>query len=381
LPEPSPSIPAIDHEAWRARVGADVPAPAIGVEGIAIATLYHLAPPRLAPVPARTPGWAIVQRVEPEHELARQLAELRVGELDALWLDARADGAAHDDALVDAVIAALPAGATAIMDCAQGATRLAARLADAVAVQQVAIDPHRRGNPDDLAEAIALRRAAPRLRTWCCDGTPWHDAGASAVLELAIVIAGALAAVRAAECEGIALPTLVAGLAMRFGLRGDVLVDIAKLRAARALWAGCAARIGVAGHMPIHARSSRRTSSATDVDTNLVHATLEGFAAALGGADTLTIERHDLRGPAASGARRWARNISHVLRGESGLHRIDDPGAGAFAIESLTDALARAAWQRVVAIEASGGLALALAGTALRDELAADALARAEVVR
>ncbi len=350
---------SIDLEGWRAKLGATAPAPVLAPGGISIAPLYD-AGPTLA-LPPREPGWACVQRVEDDGDIAAQCVGIAEGDVDALWLDARADGAPHDPATVDAVLAALPTGAHAIIDCAAGAEQLLART-ELARVRQLGIDPARAESPEHvIAEALALRRRAGALRTWCCDGTPWRDAGADPALELAIVVAGALAAVRAGAGAGLDARSVVAGLSFRIGLRGDVLLDLAMLRAARLLWSGCARRLELADiAVPLHARSTRHLGKDDDVDTHLVRATLEGFAAAMGGADSLAIERHDLRGPAAGGARRWARNISHVLRGECGLARLDDPAAGAYAVESLTDALARAAWQRVGAIEAEGGLYAAL---------------------
>ena len=208
-----------------------------------------------------------------------------------------------------------------MIDGAIDADGLLARI-ELARVRQLAVDPllavdtGRLDADAAIAEAVALHRRAPTVRTWCCDGTAWSDRGANAVLELAIVVAAALAAVRAGG---------TAGLALRLGLGGELLVDVAKLRAARALWHACAQRLGIAPTPEFHARSRRHLGAHDDVDTHLVHATLDGFAAALGGADTLAIERHDLRGPAAAGSRRWARNISHVLREECGLDRVDDP--------------------------------------------------------
>ncbi|HWB77134.1 MAG TPA: methylmalonyl-CoA mutase family protein, partial [Nannocystaceae bacterium] len=304
---------AIDVERWRAKVASTLPTAATIADGVVLAALYDGGP--ALSVPARVPGWACVQRIEPDVDIAVQTAELQPGDVDALWLE-------HGDrpALVAAVIAALPPGAYAIVD---GATEIPTDLARVRQLSLATVDG-----------AIALHRRAPHVRTWCCDAGDGDP-----VEQLAAVIAGALAAVHAG------LPA--DALALRIALHGDTLVDIAKLRAARSLWHACAHRLGIAASVPIHARTRRHLGTHDDVDSHLVHATLDGFAAAVGGADTLTIERHDLRGAANVGARRWARNISHLLKSESGLDRIDDAAAGAYAIESLGDELARAAWQCV----------------------------------
>jgi methylmalonyl-CoA mutase len=169
-------------------------------------------------------------------------------------------------------------------------------------------------------------------------------------------------------------------LVLRVGLGGDLLVDVAKLRALRWLVLALARRLGAAeagAAVPIHAFTARRTRSRVDVDTNLVRATVEAFAAAIGGADAIAIAPHD-GGTQASA--RWARNVSHVLRHEVHLDRVDDPTAGSGAIEALTEAIARAAWSRVQAIEEGGGIVAALRTGELQARVAATASARGEAV-
>src|SRR5688500_8802877 len=96
----SQPFPAIGLEHWRSKLAGKLPEPAWGLEGIAIAPLFDRPPAVAPPVPARAPGWAVVQRIEPEVALAEQTAELQPGDVDALWLDARQDGEAHDPELV-----------------------------------------------------------------------------------------------------------------------------------------------------------------------------------------------------------------------------------------------------------------------------------------
>jgi len=160
-----------------------------------------------------------------------------------------------------------------------------------------------------------------------------------------------------------------------------VLIEIAKLRALRWLLLGLARRLGApeqGARVPIHAATTRRARSRIDVDTNLVRATIEGFAAAVGGADSLAIGNHDPRGSTASA--RWARNVSHLLRHEAHVDRVADPTAGSGTIEALTESIARATWTRVQAIEAKGGIVAALHTGDPQARVAATAQARFDAV-
>src|SRR5690606_16490695 len=106
------------------------------------------------------------------------------------------------------------------------------------------------------------------------------------------------------------------------------------------------------------ARTSDRMLAAVDPWTNMLRATTAGFAAAVGGADGLTVAPFDTVVADAMGAagpgglgRRIARNTQLVLQEESGLRRVADPAGGSWFVESLTDELARAAWVRLQQIE------------------------------
>ena len=101
--------------------------------------------------------------------------------------------------------------------------------------------------------------------------------------------------------------------------------------------------------------------TAIDPWTNLLRLTVAGFAGAVGGADALVLGAFsDALGAPAERARRLARNTQLILAEEAHLGRAADPMAGAWAIESLTDQLARQGWSCLQAIERQGGLAAAL---------------------
>lgn len=228
------------------------------------------------------------------------------------------------------------------------------------------------------------RAAAPGLRTALVDATPWHDAGATAADELAAGIAAGLEHLRGLARAGIAADEAAEALVFVFAVGRDLLLELAKLRAARSLWARVAAACGAGPKgqvMRLHARASRRELAALDPWVNLIRTTTEGFAAALGGADTIAIAALDeaLGEPGPLG-RRLARNVQLILREESHLGAVRDPAGGSYTIERLTDALAREAWRRVQAIEAEGGLLASLRAGAIQGRVAEAAAAQARAV-
>ncbi|MBF6621288.1 MAG: methylmalonyl-CoA mutase, partial [Patulibacter sp.] len=245
------------------------------------------------------------------------------------------------------------------------------------------------GAPDD-AVATAGRIAAevatshPQVRALAVDTRAYVNAGATAARELAIAITTGAAYLRAADAAGLAPQDAASRIEFTLTVGPDQFQEIAKLRAFRRLWARVLELSGVPEadrHSPLIARTSDRMLAAIDPWSNMLRATTAGFAAAVGGADGLTVTPFDAQvvasvdGAASSGlGRRIARNTQLILQEESGLRRVADPAGGSWYVESLSDALARTAWEQIQAIEADGG-----AVAALRDgRWAADLAAQAE---
>ena len=219
--------------------------------------------------------------------------------------------------------------------------------------------------------ATRLAAAHPAATHWLANGRAVHEAGGTEAQELAVMAAAALAYVRAGEAEGLPLGEALRGVVLGVCVDGRFLLSMAKLRAARALWGRIAAAWGVDAPARIEARSSARMLSRLDAWTNLVRLTAAGFAGAVGGADAVVLAPFTQPlGPPTDFARRQARNTQLVLQEEAHLGRIADPGAGAWSIERLTDALARKAWAVMQEIERRGGLAKALRSGWLQGEVA-----------
>jgi methylmalonyl-CoA mutase len=211
--------------------------------------------------------------------------------------------------------------------------------------------------------SAALAREGFRGKLAVADGRIIHNAGGSEAQELAFVLAVALAYLRALEAEGVSLDVARQMIFFRLAADADQFLTIAKFRSLRKLWARIEATCGLAPAPAfISAETAWRMLARRDPHVNILRATIAVFAAALGGADAITV----LPFTAALGlpdrfARRIARNTQLVLLEESHLAKVADPSAGSGSVEDLTDQLCRAAWSVFREVEAAGGIATALA--------------------
>ncbi len=211
------------------------------------------------------------------------------------------------------------------------------------------------GRDDSLVEVAGLARDAGTLGV-VVDAATVHDRGASDVQELAYSLAVGAAYLRELTAAGFGLDEAVALFEFRYAATDEQFPTIAKLRAARRLWARV---LELSGAEPApqrqHVVTSRPMMSKYDPWVNMLRTTVAAFAAGVGGADAVTVLPFDsaLGVPDAFG-RRIARNTSSLLISESHVARVADPAGGAYAVEKLTDDIAIAAWAELGLIEESG---------------------------
>ena len=202
------------------------------------------------------------------------------------------------------------------------------------------------------------------------DGRPWHDGGASEVQELGAVLASAVATTRLLGAHGVEPGRAFRRLGVALSADADQFLTIAKFRAVRLLFARLAEVIGLdLPPPPVHAETAWRMLSRREPTMNLVRATTAAFAAAAGGADSVTV-LSPLFDEEPFNAR-MARNTQTILLEESSLYRAGDPGAGSGAVEALTGELAAAAWELFTRIEAEGGLIAAARSGSIQRHVAA----------
>ena len=194
------------------------------------------------------------------------------------------------------------------------------------------------------------------------DGRPVHAAGGSEAQELAYVLAIAVSYLRSMEAANLPLEDSFGAIYFRLAADQNQVLTIAKFRSLRKLWARIEKSCGLEPRPAfIAAETAWRMMTKRDPHGNIVRGTIATLAAALGGANAITV----LPFTAAIGipddfARRIARNTQTILIEEANLHRVADPAAGSGAIEALTQALCKAAWSKFQEIENAGGAAEAL---------------------
>lgn len=201
----------------------------------------------------------------------------------------------------------------------------------------------------------------PQAQLFLASGRVAHEAGGGEALEVAVAAAAAIAYAKALVRAGLSADEAFARITLGLAADADYFLSLAKLRAARVVFARIATASGGKPQARVEARTSRRMLTAQDPWTNMIRLTAAGFGAAAGGADAVVLGNFtDALGLPTAFARRQSRNTQLVLMEEAGVGRVADPAAGSGYIESLTDQIARAAWAKLQAIEAAGGIIAAL---------------------
>jgi methylmalonyl-CoA mutase len=363
-------------------------------DGVTVAPLHDAADLPDAPRFVRGSGpWDVRQRhADPDPRAANEaiLADLENG-VTSIWLDlADIDPAALPEVLRGVHLDLAPV----VLDAGEGTAQAAEaflRLAGggAAAGGNLGADPiglsARTGAPADLGPAdlnlaaTLARRCAddhPGLRAVTVDALPYHDAGGSDAHELGCSIATGVAYLRVLTDAGLTIEQALGQIEFRYAATADQFLTIAKLRAARRLWARVAEVVGGppgerGGRQRQHAVTSSAMMTVRDPWVNMLRTTLACFAGGVGGADAVTVQPFDAcLGLPDAFARRIARNTQSLLVEEANVARVADPAAGSWYVERLTADLAAKAWEWFQEIERSGGMPAAL-GTLVPERLAA----------
>lgn len=205
----------------------------------------------------------------------------------------------------------------------------------------------------------------PRFNSISISGYHIQEAGGNAVQELAYTLADGLEYVKTALDRGLNIDSFAPRLSFFFGIGMNFFMEIAKLRAARFLWAKLMKKYDPKNPMSLALRTHCQTSgvSLTEQDpyNNVVRTTLEALAAVLGGTQSLHTNALDeaVALPTEFSAR-IARNTQLIIQNESQVTRVIDPLGGSYFIESLTESLINEAEKIIQEVESVGGMAKAV---------------------
>ncbi len=218
-----------------------------------------------------------------------------------------------------------------------------------------------------VSDIIAYTSAdMPKFNSISISGYHMHEAGATAVQELAFTIAdGKEYAVRA-MAAGLDIDAFAGRLSFFFGIGMNFFMEVSKLRAARTLWHrvmdGLGAKDERSKMLRTHCQTSGVSLQEQDPYNNVIRTTVEAMAATLGGTQSLHTNALDeaIALPTDFSAR-IARNTQIVLAEESGITKVVDPLGGSYYVEALTSQLVDEAWALIEEVDAIGGMTRAVA--------------------
>jgi len=235
----------------------------------------------------------------------------------------------------------------------------------------------------DFAAEIA-DASIPSLRPFTIHGEAFHRSGANAVEEVALCLSAAIDFMAAMREHGLSADRAANSIAFSFAIGSTFFVQIAKFRSFRMLLAQVVTTFGgnpECARTHIHAHTSPWNKTIYDPHVNVLRATSEAMAAAIGGADSISILPFDAcyKSPDAASLR-LARNTQLLLRHEAHLDRVADPGGGSYFLEAITDSIARQSWELMQQIEQIGGFRKASESGVIAQMLAATFIAKEQSV-
>ena len=206
----------------------------------------------------------------------------------------------------------------------------------------------------------------PRFNSISISGYHIQEAGATCDLELAYTLADGVEYVRAALDAGLDVDAFAPRLSFFFNIGMDFFMEVAKLRAARLLWAELMAQFNPqnpkSSMLRTHCQTSGVSLTEQDPYNNIVRTTIEAMAGVFGGTQSLHTNSFDeALGLPTEFSAKIARNTQLILAEETGITRTVDPLAGSYYVESLTAELAERAREIIAEVEAAGGMTKAIA--------------------
>lgn len=205
----------------------------------------------------------------------------------------------------------------------------------------------------------------PKFNSISISGYHMQEAGATADLEMAYTLADGLEYVRTGLASGLNIDSFAPRLSFFWALGMNYFMEIAKMRAARVIWAKLIKQFHPKNPKSMSLRTHSQTSgwSLTEQDpyNNVIRTCIEALAAAMGHTQSLHTNSLDeaIALPTDFSAR-IARNTQIYLQEETGITKVIDPWAGSYYVESLTDALLKKGWEHIIEIESYGGMTKAI---------------------
>ena len=218
---------------------------------------------------------------------------------------------------------------------------------------------------DKVKKLFELAKGLKKYRVVGIDAAYFQNSGATLTQELAYALAMGGEYMSLIAAAGYSVAEVANRLHFRFAIGSNYFMEIAKIRAARLLWANIVKAFdhdcGDAAYMYIHGETAQWNMTVYDPNVNLLRTTTEAMSGAIAGVDSLWVRPFDeaYRNPDAF-SERIARNQQIILKEEAYINKIIDPSAGSYYIENLTASMADNAWKLFLEIEEKGGYIAAM---------------------
>ncbi len=225
-----------------------------------------------------------------------------------------------------------------------------------------------------LADTIEEVKLLPQFRTISVHGKFFANSGSSIVQELAFSLAQGAEYLDMLTDDGIEIDDVANAIKFNFGIGSNYFMEIAKLRAARLLWAQIVKtynpKSNDSAKLIAHSETNRFNKTVYDPYVNMLRTQTEAMSAALGGAHSITVLPFDaIYEEPTEFSERIARNQQALLKEESYLDKIVDPAAGSYYIENLTNSLINEAWKLFLEVQEKGGFIAAFREGFIQNEI------------
>lgn len=232
-----------------------------------------------------------------------------------------------------------------------------------------------------------MKEKLPQIRVVNINADRIHNNGGLVTHEIAYALAMGAEYLTQLTSKGEDIDEIAQRIEFTFAVGSNYFMEIAKIRAARLLWASLVEAYNpkkeVSKYMRIHSVTSSWNKTLFDPYVNMLRTTTEAMSAAIGGCDTMTVLPFDLtyKNP-DNFSERIARNIQIILKEEAYFNKVVDISAGSYYIENLTESLAEASWKMFLEVDSKGGFVKLAESGALTDVLEqAAALKQSEVAK
>ena len=236
-----------------------------------------------------------------------------------------------------------------------------------------------------IAALIKKTAAYKHIRIVTVSADIFSNAGSTIVEELAFALSAGNDYIARLTDAGLTVDEAARKLRFSFSVTSNYFMEIAKLRAARMLWANIVKAYNpeknCAGKMMIHATTSKWNQTVYDPYVNMLRGTTEAMSAAIGGVYSMEVTPFDRSFETPTEfSKRIARNVELLLKHESHFDQVVDPAGGSYYIENLTQSIAAEAWKLFLEIEEKGGYTEAYKAGVIKERIEASAAAKDKAI-